>query len=122
MKMLREMLCSKIHRARVTGADLNYEGSITIDEYLMEVTGILPYEKVQVLNLSNGARAETYVISGKRNSGEIILNGAIARMVQLGDLIIVLSYCFVNNDEAKKIKPKIVIVDEKNRVIKQEGS
>ena len=92
--MLRNMLRAKIHRARVTGADLNYEGSITIDETLMEAAGILPYEKVQVLNLSNGARAETYVIKGKRDSGEIIMNGAIARLALVDDLVIILSYCF----------------------------
>jgi len=116
--MLRNMLRAKIHRARVTGADLNYEGSITIDETLMEAAGILPYEKVQVLNLSNGTRAETYVIKGKRDSGEIIMNGAIARLALVDDLVIILSYCFVEEKLAKEIVPTIVLVDENNRIIK----
>ncbi len=116
--MLRNMLRAKIHRARVTGADLNYEGSITIDETLMEAAGILPYEKVQVLNLSNGARAETYVIKGKRDSGEIIMNGAIARLALVGDPVIILSYCFVEEKQAEEIVPIIVLVDENNNIIK----
>jgi aspartate 1-decarboxylase len=111
------MLKSKIHRARVTGADLNYEGSISIDEALMEAADLLPSEQVQVLNLSNGSRAETYVIRGRRNSGEITLNGAIARLVQVGDLVIILSYAWMTTDEAKSCQPVIVHVDTNNRLL-----
>lgn len=116
--MFRNMLLSKIHRARVTGADLHYEGSITVDEILMEAAGMLPYERVQVLNIANGERAETYVIAGDRGSGQIILNGAIARMAQVGDPVIVLAYGWVEDNEAPAIKPKIILVDEKNRIIR----
>ena len=116
--MFRNMLLSKIHRARVTGADLHYEGSITVDEILMEAAGMLPYERVQVLNISNGERAETYVIAGERGSGQIILNGAIARMAQEGDPVIILAYGWVEDSIALKVKPKIILVDEKNRIIR----
>ena len=116
--MTRHMLRAKIHRATVTGADLNYEGSITIDETLMEKTGILPYEKVDILNLSNGARAETYVIKGKKDNGEIIMNGAIARLVQIGDQIIILSYTTMEEEHALTFEPIIIIVDEQNRILR----
>jgi aspartate 1-decarboxylase len=115
--MLVQMLKAKIHRACVTAADLNYEGSITIDENLMDAAGILPNEKVQVLNLSNGTRSETYVIKGKRGSGEIIMNGAIARLVQVGDSVIILAYRLVEEKAAENLKPTIVIVDENNKIL-----
>ena len=115
--MLLEVLRAKIHRARVTAADLNYEGSITIDETLMDAAGFLPYEKVQILNLSNGTRAETYVIKGQRDSGEIVLNGAIARLAQVGDFIIILSYGWVEESRARMITPVVVLVDENNRIV-----
>jgi aspartate 1-decarboxylase len=111
------MLKSKIHRARVTGADLNYEGSISIDEGLMEAADLLPYEQVHVLNLSNGSRAETYVIRGHRDTGDIILNGALARLVQVNDLMIILSYAWMTTDEAKRFHPIIVHVDNSNRLL-----
>jgi aspartate 1-decarboxylase len=111
------ILKSKIHRASVTGADLNYEGSISIDESLMEAADLLPNEQVHVLNLSNGARAETYVIRGRRDSGEIILNGAIARLVQVNDLVIILSYAWMTTDEAKRFQPIIIRVDNRNRLL-----
>ena len=114
--MARNMLLSKIQRARVTSADLNYEGSITIDEALMEAAGLLPYEKVHVLNINNGTRAETYVIKGKKDSGEIVMNGAIARLAQVGDPIIILSYGSMEEDRARIFKPTIVLLDENNRI------
>ena len=114
--MYRQILRAKIQRARVTGADLNYEGSITIDLDLMDAAGILPYEKVHVLNISNGARAETYVITGERGKGEIIMNGAIARLVHVGDDVIILAYASCTEEEAKDLKPKIVLVNEKNKI------
>ena len=114
--MQRVMCKSKIHRATVTGADLNYMGSITIDADLMEKADILPYEKVQVVNNNNGARLETYVISGERGRGEICLNGAAARHAQEGDEVIVISYGLYEKDELNHFFPKIVFVDEKNRI------
>lgn len=117
--MLIEVLKSKIHRATVTEANLNYIGSITIDEDLMEASGIYENEKVQVVNLNNGERFETYVIKGEKASGIISLNGAAARLVQVGDKVIIMSYCLLNQEEYKSHKPKIVFVDEKNRIIKQ---
>ena len=113
--MYRIMLKSKIHRATVTGADLNYEGSITIDKDLLEKADILPYEQVQIYNISNGQRFETYVIEGDRGSGEICLNGAAARLVQKGDLIIIASYILVPEEKVKEHRPKYVFVDEFNR-------
>lgn len=113
---MREMLKSKIHRAIVTDANLNYEGSITIDKSLCKQADILEYEKVDVYNINNGARFSTYVIFG--NEGEIILNGAAARMVQPGDLIIIASYASYSEQELKNYSPKILKLDEHNRVIK----
>ena len=113
--MFRIMLKSKIHRATVTGADLNYEGSITIDKELLEKANIKPYEQVHIYNISNGARFETYVIEGDRGSGEICLNGAAARLVQKGDLIIIASYIMLSESEIENYKPKYVFVDEFNR-------
>lgn len=117
--MLRELLRAKIHRARVTDANLNYEGSLTIDETLMEAAGIVADEKVQVVNISNGSRAETYVITGKRDSGEIVMNGAIARLAQIGDLVIILAYGLVDENEVKKHKSTTIVVDNNNRIIQK---
>lgn len=115
--MFRTMCKSKIHRATVTDANLNYVGSITIDKELMEKADILPYEKVQVVNNNNGARLETYVIAGERGRGDVCLNGAAARLVQPGDKIIILSYAQYSSEELQDFMPKVVFVDEKNRVI-----
>jgi len=114
--MLITICKSKIHWATVTEADLNYEGSITIDKNLMDATDILPNEKVQVLNLNNGARSETYVLVAEANSGTICLNGPAARLGQVGDLLIIVSYCNLEFEEAKKYQPKVIYVDKKNRI------
>ncbi|NPV26946.1 MAG: aspartate 1-decarboxylase [Firmicutes bacterium] len=114
--MFRMMLKSKIHRAVVTEADLNYMGSITIDEALMEAADILPNEKVQIVNNNNGARFETYVITGQRGSGTICLNGAAARLVQPGDIIIIISYMMVEDRQARDYHPTVVFVDGQNRI------
>jgi len=111
-----QVLRAKIQRAIVTDADLQYEGSIGIDEDLLDASGLLPYEKVHVLNIANGARAETYIIKGKRGSGEIVMNGAIARLAQVGDPVIILSYGLVNEEEAKTVSPTVVLVNEKNQI------
>jgi len=111
---MRIMLKSKIHRARVTEVNIDYEGSVTIDKKLMEEADILPYEQVQVLNINNGARFTTYAIEGK--SGEICLNGAAARLAVEGDIIIILSYCHVENDEASNFSPTMVYVDAQNAI------
>ncbi|RUM88997.1 MAG: aspartate 1-decarboxylase [Thermovibrio sp.] len=116
--MRRIMFKSKIHRATVTGADLNYEGSITIDSELLRVADILPYEKVDIYNISNGERFSTYVIPGEPGSGEVCLNGAAARKVQKGDLVIIVSYCELSEDEIENFSPTVVLVDEKNRPVK----
>ncbi len=116
--MHKIMFKSKIHRAVVTNADLNYVGSITIDEELMKEAEILPYEKVQVVNNNNGQRLETYAIKGKRNSGEICLNGAAARLVQPGDTIIIITYAHYNEKELEEYEPKVVLVNNKNKVVK----
>lgn len=115
--MFRTMMKSKIHRAVVTEANLNYMGSITIDEALMEAGDILPHEKVQVVNNNNGARLETYVIVGERDSGIICLNGAAARLVQAGDEVIIIAYGIFTDEAARAYQPKIVFVDEMNRAI-----
>ncbi len=110
-----ELLKSKIHRATVTDANLNYEGSITIDKALMEAAGILPFEKVGILNVNNGARFDTYVIEGERDSGTICLNGAAARMVQKGDLVIIVAYVSLTPEEARVWKPVVVRVNAQNK-------
>ncbi|GBF32050.1 aspartate 1-decarboxylase [Desulfocucumis palustris] len=115
--MLVNMFKSKIHRARVTEANLNYMGSITIDSALLEKSDILPNEKVQIVNNNNGARFETYVIPGPKNSGVICLNGAAARLVQPGDTVIIISYCLLTREEAKSFKPTVVMVDQNNRAM-----
>ena len=114
--MMREMCKSKIHGAVVTEANLKYEGSITIDEALMEVANIVAYEKVQVVNLSNGVRLETYVIPGKRNSGVICLNGPAARLGHQGDKVHIISYCIVPEMQIRRWKPKVVAVKAQNKV------
>lgn len=114
--MLLKMFKSKIHRATVTEADLNYVGSITIDKTLLEASNILPGELVQIVNNYNGARLETYVIEGEADSGMICLNGAAARLVQPGDNIIIIAYCLVTEEEARKLKPNIVFVDKNNKI------
>lgn len=108
---------SKIHRATVTEADLHYEGSISIDEDLLDASGILPYEKVDVLDINNGQRFTTYTIPTKRGGGEIKVNGAAARLVQAGDLVIIVAYCGMEALEAKGFQPQVVIVDENNKII-----
>ena len=114
--MFRTMFKSKIHRATVTEANLNYVGSITIDSLLMEAADLLPNEKVQVVNNNNGARLETYVIEGEPGSGVICLNGAAARLVQPGDSVIIISYAMVTDEEARTLKPKVVYVNERNQI------
>ncbi len=109
-------LKSKIHRATVVQAELNYIGSITIDEALMEQAGIVEYEKVQIVDVDNGQRFETYVISGEKDSGMICLNGAAARMVAVGDRIIIMSYALMTPEELKENPPKVVFVDDENKV------
>ena len=111
-----ELLKCKIHRATVTDANLNYEGSITLDRALMDAAGILPFEKVGILDIHNGARFDTYVIEGEPNSGTICLNGAAARMVQKGDLIIIVSYISMTPEEAKTWKPTVVKGDSQNKL------
>lgn len=113
-----EMLKGKIHRVTVTEAELNYVGSITIDSALMKAAGILEYEKVQVVDINNGSRLETYVIAGEENSGVICLNGAAARCVSVGDKAIIMAYCTMTADEAKTHKPSVVFVDENNKIKK----
>ncbi len=114
--MFRLMLRSKIHRATVTDANLEYEGSLTVDPLLLEAAGILPYEQVSVSNLNNGERFETYVIPGKRGAGEMVLNGPTARKGLRGDKVIVFCYEYFNEEEIRSFKPRIVLVDDNNRV------
>ena len=115
--MLITMMKSKIHRASITQAHLEYEGSLTVDEELLEKANILVNEKVQVVNLNNGNRFETYIIKGKKGSKIICLNGPAARKGQIGDKIIIISYAMMSEQEAKNLKPKIVLVDHKNNII-----
>lgn len=112
-----QVVKSKIHRVTVTGADLNYIGSITIDEDLMDAADLVEGEKVQIVNINNGERLETYVIRGRRKSGEITLNGPAARRVQKGDIIIIISYGLLTQDEAKKFKPSIVFPNEQTNLL-----
>lgn len=114
--MLLTMLKSKIHRAVITESKLNYVGSITIDKSLMNNANILEYEKVQIVDIDNGNRFETYAIAGEPNSGVICINGAAARCVQPGDKIIIMTYCQINEEESNKFKPTVVFVDENNNV------
>lgn len=116
--MLIEVFKSKIHRVRVTQADLNYIGSITIDEDLLEAAGIFEGEKVQIVNNNNGERLETYAIRGERGSGVICLNGAAARRVQVGDVVIIISYALMTPEEAKTFRPTAIFPDENNRLVR----
>jgi len=115
--VFRTMLKSKIHRATVTQADLHYVGSITIDEDLLDAADLLPGEQVTLLDIDNGARLETYAIAGQRGSGVIGINGAAARLVQPGDLVIIISYMTVTDSEARALRPRIVHVDTDNRIV-----
>jgi aspartate 1-decarboxylase len=117
-RMRRTMCKSKVHRAVLTGADLNYEGSLTLDPVLMEAADILPFEKVQVVNINTGSRLETYVIVGARGSGTIQLNGAAARLGAAGDHVIVISYADYEDTELEGFEPKLVFVDEKNQIVR----
>ncbi|MCR9250908.1 MAG: aspartate 1-decarboxylase [bacterium] len=114
--MYIELLKSKIHRVKITQAELHYVGSITIDEDLMDAANIVENEKVQIVNINNGERLETYVITGERGSGQICLNGPAARKAQVGDIIIIISYCSVDATEAKTHEPVVIFPDEQNKV------
>jgi aspartate 1-decarboxylase len=116
--MVIEVLKSKIHRAKVTQAELNYVGSITIDEDMMDAANIIANEKVQIVNNNNGARFETYVIRGERGSGTICLNGATARLAQVGDIVIIMSYGYMEIDEARKYQPILIFPDADNKLIR----
>src|SRR5246127_2280589 len=115
--MIIEVLKSKIHRAKVTQAELNYVGSITLDQDLMDAANIIANEKVAIVNNNNGARFETYVIKGERGTGTVCLNGAAARMVQVGDIIIIMSFAHMDFEEAKTFQPTLLFPDNDNRVI-----
>ena len=114
--MFRKLLKSKIHRATVTRSDLNYEGSIAVDEALLEAADIQPFESVHVWNVNNGSRLQTYAVVAKRGSGEVCLNGAAARMAQPGDLVIIATFAWLDEEEAAAAKPKLVFVDAQNRI------
>lgn len=116
--MIYTMMHGKIHRATVTEANLNYVGSITIDEDLLDAAGILPGEKVQIVNNNNGARLETYTIPGKRGSGVVCLNGAAARCALEGDIVIIIAYAQMDEKEAKALEPKVVLVNKQNHIVK----
>src|SRR3954466_1750732 len=116
--MIIEVLKSKIHRAKITQAELNYVGSITIDADLIEAANIIPNEKVQIVNNNNGARFETYVIKGERGSGTVCLNGATARLAQVGDVVIIMSYAYMEQDEARAYEPILIFPDSNNKLIK----
>ncbi|AYL97720.1 aspartate 1-decarboxylase [Mucilaginibacter celer] len=116
--MIIEVLKSKIHRVKVTQAELNYVGSITIDEDLIEAANIIPNEKVQIVNNNNGARFETYVIKGERGTGTVCLNGATARLAQVGDIVIIMSYAYMEVDEARNYEPILIFPDSDNKLIK----
>ena len=114
---MRTMLKSKVHRVQVTEANLNYEGSITLDTELMEAADILPYEMVHILDVNNGTRLETYAIPGEATSGQVCINGAAARLIQPGDTVIILTYAPIPEEEAQAHHPRLVHVDAQNRVI-----
>ena len=114
--MFIEMLKGKIHRATVTEANLNYIGSLTLDEDLMDAAGFKEYEKIQVLDITNGNRIETYIICGTRGSGKVCINGAAAHLIHKNDLVIIVSYCQLDNDEAQAHAPKIIHVNAENKV------
>lgn len=116
MTMLRSMMKSKIHQATVTEANLQYEGSITIDADLMKAAELLPGEQVHIVNLNNGSRIETYTVEGAAGSGTVCMNGAAARWAQVGDVVIIISYGLMEDKEARQLKPRIVFVDRNNRI------
>ncbi|MCY8164192.1 aspartate 1-decarboxylase, partial [Bacillus inaquosorum] len=120
--MYRTMMSGKLHRATVTEANLNYVGSITIDEDLIDAVGMLPNEKVQIVNNNNGARLETYIIPGKRGSGVICLNGAAARLVQEGDKVIIISYKMMSDQEAASHQPKVAVLNDQNKIEQMLGN
>ena len=117
--MMKHMFKSKIHRVKVTDADLHYEGSVTIDSVLMKAAGIVKYEKVAIWNVTNGSRIETYVIEGEANSGTICLNGAAARRFEVGDLVIIATFALYSEEELKDFEPTVIFVDENNRVLEK---
>lgn len=116
--MLLYMFKSKLHRATVTQADLNYVGSVTIDGELLEKAGILPGEKIQIVNVNNGKRFETYTIEGEAGSGIICINGAAARLVQVGDKVIIIAYALMDENEVKTHQPKVLVLDERNKIVR----
>lgn len=115
---MRTMLKGKVHRATVTDANLHYEGSVTLDPTLMEAADLLPFEQVHLLDIDNGARLETYVIEGERDSGQVVVNGAAAHLIHKGDTIIILGYIALNEADARRHEPKLVYVDEANRILR----
>ncbi len=115
---MRTMLKSKIHRARVTDANLHYEGSVTVDADLMEAADLLPYEQVHLLNIDTGARLQTYVIEGERGRGQVVVNGAAAHLIHRDDTVIILSYVTLSEEEARRLEPPLVYVDEANRIVR----
>ena len=117
--MLRHMLLGKIHRATVTGAELHYEGSVTIDQDLLDLSGILPYERVDIWNVTNGERFSTYALSGHRGSGVVCINGAAAHKARSGDLVIIAAFAEMSEAEAREWTPRAVFVDERNRPVEQ---
>jgi aspartate 1-decarboxylase len=116
--MQRHMMKSKIHRATITSADLHYEGSLTVDQDLLDAADLLSYEEIQVVNVNNGARFTTYVIPGERGSGVVQLNGAAARLGLPGDLVILIAYATIEDAEAERFTPRVVFVDEQNRIVR----
>lgn len=117
---MRTMMSGKIHRATVTEANLNYEGSVTVDPDLLEAAGILPYEQVHILDVTNGARLETYAILGRPGTGEICINGAAAHLVREGDLVIIVAYQQLTDEDVRTFKPRKVFVDSRNRIVRTE--
>lgn len=120
--MFRHMMKAKLHRARVTEANLNYVGSITIDEDLLDAVDMVPNEQVQIVNNNNGARFETYIIPGERGSGVVCLNGAAARLVQTGDVVIIISYGLVSEEQVRAHQPKVAIIGENNQIVEMIGT
>ncbi|HET7656684.1 MAG TPA: aspartate 1-decarboxylase [Bacillales bacterium] len=120
--MLRTIMNGTLHRARVTEANLNYVGSVTIDEDLIEAVGMVPGERVQIVNNNNGERLETYIIAGARGSGVVCLNGAAARLVQKGDIVIIVSYAMLDEEELREHRPKIAVLDESNQIVQMIGT
>ena len=116
--MQLHMFKSKLHRATVTQAEINYVGSVTIDSELLEKSGILPGEKVQIVNINNGERFETYTIEGEAGSGTICINGAAARLVQVGDKVIIIAYALMDEQEARTFEPKVLVMDEHNKIVR----